>query len=254
MSTELEERVVAFIDILGFRELVARMTAGDSELIETVLSAFSAIERVEKQAYNEIGRAMMPTKEMTFFSDSIAISDLEEHFFRVVLAARSLHIHLLFGGILTRGAIARGPTYHDKRIIFGEGLNRAYELERHAAVYPRIIVTDEIRQRLEKTDAEIPFNISFLPMLARDHDGLWFIDPFARPRPWERYRDGEDRKKKAVEGLARIRGRIAHGLFGIQSAHPEQLDRIAKHRWLAQRFNSALQAESYDIGVSPINV
>jgi hypothetical protein len=145
MKPELEERVVAFVDILGFRDLVARMTAGDGALVETVSSAFASIERVEKQMYNDVGRAMMPTKEMTFFSDCIAISDLKEHFFGVVVAARSLHIHLLSGGILTRGAIARGPTFHDKRIIFGEGLTRAYELERHAAVYPRIIVTDEIR-------------------------------------------------------------------------------------------------------------
>jgi hypothetical protein len=254
MNAEINNRVVAFIDILGFRDLVSRMIAGEAELIQTVLSAFTAVERIEKQTYCDVGRATMPTKEMTFFSDCIAISDVEENFFVVVLAARSLHQHFLLRGILTRGAIARGPTYHDKRIIFGEGLNRAYELERRAAVYPRIIVTDDIRQMLEKADAEIQFNISFLPMLARDHDGLWFIDPFARPRPWEAYRDGEDPKKKAVQGLARIRNHIAAGLSATQSTKPDQLDRIAKHRWLAQRFDSALKAERYDTGVSAIEV
>src|ERR1700738_4046376 len=186
MSTELKERVVGFIDILGFRDLVARMIAGETDLLQTILSAFNAIERIERQMYTEVGRVMTPTKEMTFFSDCIAISDVEGNFFSVVLPPRSLHLHFLLGGILTRGAIAQGPTYHNNHIIFGEGLNRAYELERRAAVYPRIIVKDEIRQRLENADAEIPFNISFLPMLARDHDGLWFIDPFARPRSEER--------------------------------------------------------------------
>jgi hypothetical protein len=254
MNTDLESRIVAFIDILGFRDLISRMGDGETELLKTVLSAFDAVERTEKQTYDDIGRLMMPTKEMTFFSDCIAISDLEENFFRVVLAARSLHVHLLFGGILTRGAIACGSTYHKKRIIFGEGLNRAYELERRAAVYPRIIVTDEIRMKLEKADAEIPVNISFLPMLTRDHDGVWFIDPFARPRSWEAYRDGEDPTKKAIEGWAKLRRSIADGLSRVQSSTPEQLDRVAKHRWLAQRFNTVLARESYQTGLSPISL
>ncbi|HKP01855.1 MAG TPA: hypothetical protein VJU77_00710 [Chthoniobacterales bacterium] len=134
--------------------------------------------------------------------------------------------------ILTRGAIARGSTYHKKRIIFGEGLNRAYELERRAAVYPRIIVTDEVRQQLEEAGAEIPINISFLSMVVRDYDGLWLIDPFARPRSWEAYRDGEDCRKKAVEGLERLRSQIFTGLWRVQTDQPTKLDRIAKHRWL----------------------
>jgi hypothetical protein len=57
-----------------------------------------------------------------------------------------------------------------------------------------------------------------------------------------------------MEGLVRIRSRIADGLLGAQGKHPQHLDRIAKHRWLAQRFNLALQSESYDTGVSPISV
>lgn len=40
-----------------------------------------------------------------------------------------------------RGAIVRGPLYHDEHMGFGEALIRAYDFETEVARFPRIILT-----------------------------------------------------------------------------------------------------------------
>ncbi|HEX3855934.1 MAG TPA: hypothetical protein VHY30_01400 [Verrucomicrobiae bacterium] len=241
-SATLEDRFVAFIDILGFRDLVQRMTSGELELFKTVKTALESILENEARNYDPYTR-ISHTRQMTAFSDCIVISDLADQFSGVLFAARDLYIRLLLGGILCRGAIARGLTYHSGRVVFGEGLIRAYELESQAAIYPRIIVTDEVQKRLAESDAASPLNIKFSPILARDHDGLWFIDPFAHPRTWTAYRPDENPEEVKSQAFNTVRKRIVDGYTRAQQKIPLNLGQIAKHRWLAQRFNTTLSAE-----------
>ena len=214
---------------------------GDIELLKNIQEALESILRDETRFNDqEMRRYFSRTRQMTLFSDSIVISDLQDKFFGVIVAAMSLSARLLREGILCRGAIVRGKIYHSGRIAFGEGLIRAYDLERNAAVYPRIIVTDELQRRLTESDAQSPLNIRFASMLVRDHDGLWFIDPF-HSSSWPGYGSDENPEDVKLRALEKMRTRIDDGLTHVQER--KALWEIAKHRWLARRFNVTLAAE-----------
>jgi hypothetical protein len=47
-------------------------------------------------------------------------------------------------GILTRGGISAGLLHHSDSVVIGPGLVQAYELERDAAHYPRVVVDEKL--------------------------------------------------------------------------------------------------------------
>ena len=51
---------------------------------------------------------------------------------------------LLQRGYFIRGALVKGPLYHDDKMIFGEALVRAYQLESEVVRYPRVMVTRDV--------------------------------------------------------------------------------------------------------------
>src|SRR5438876_10132066 len=67
---------------------------------------------------------------------------------------------------LLRGGITVGDICHDDEVVFGPGLNRAYELESKVAVVPRIVVDEEVL-RIGKIKGFHLFE-----------DGVHFLDPF----------------------------------------------------------------------------
>lgn len=243
-SDRFEDRFVAFIDILGFQDLLTRIARGRSDLFDEIKNSLESIlaEERELDDPDSVRRAFSPTRQMTCFSDHVVISDVVDRWFSLLLAARKLYTKLLSKGILCRGAIARGSTFHHGRIIFGQGLVRAYELESRAAIYPRVIVIDEIRKRLVNSDSQSKFNVRFASMLIRDHDGLWLIDPFGRPRVGEAYREGENPEEITRHALTAQRSRIIDGFVRAKKRRLH-LGQIAKHRWLARQFNETLAAE-----------
>lgn len=111
-------RVVAFLDMLGFGQLVLRMK-DDPKFFRLLLSCLQKIAKVEADA--------APTRlEVTSFSDSIVVSiprpdpgskgsdltDLYIFLQRVIGLARDL----LFLGVLLRGGISWGRTHHREKV------------------------------------------------------------------------------------------------------------------------------------------
>ena len=93
---------------------------------------------------------------------------------------------LLKDEILCRGGIATGRTIHDERVLLSEGFIVAHEIEQHVAVYPRIVVHDELVKKVKAFDSLTAF---FSPPLKRDADGFWFIDLFSQ---LYRFKDGPE--------------------------------------------------------------
>lgn len=168
MPTPYSDRVVAFIDILGFRALVGRIDE-DPVLRKKLHRALAEI-RLFKDASlrNETAQRDL---EMSVFSDSVAISGAPAHFGTVVSTALGLQSRLLGLGVLLRGGISVGPTFHAEDMLYGAGMLRAYDLESKAAVYPRIVIDPVLITESEASLCAM--------LLSQDADGLWFIDPFA---------------------------------------------------------------------------
>ena len=138
---DVVNRIVAFVDILGFRNLVDQAFEGDqallarlNQILESVVN-FTSVTRDGALGTRELS----PHLQATAFSDTIVISDCFNGFgFHSVVATAALLASDLLGvGILTRGAFAVGPTIHKDRILFGKGVVAAYQLEREVAVFPQ---------------------------------------------------------------------------------------------------------------------
>jgi hypothetical protein len=85
-------------------------------------------------------------------SDAVAISTVAnlDGLIRLFMAIENLAVELLKEGYFIRGALVRGKLYHDDRMVFGEALIRAYELENTIVRFPRVIVVRDVMQDIEE--------------------------------------------------------------------------------------------------------
>jgi len=225
------ERIVAFVDILGFGALVSSLSR-NPELHGRLHYALTYIKSYRESS--RTGNTAHSNLEISVFSDSIAISSEPLDAFPVIWACGWLHAQLLNSGILTRGGISIGPTIHEDDVLYGEGMLKAYKIESSAAVYPRIVVDPDLLPRLS---AGMKSNL-----LDQDSDGLWFVDPFkfdAMPGgAAELASDGYDPREVYFEALGR---HIASAIKGAK-----QVDHLAKWNWLANRYRVASEKYSHN--------
>lgn len=165
-----KKRLTAFIDILGFSQMVQEIDIQDSngeEKFNSILTLLKELKSCEKpEAANE-------EIEITAFSDSIVISveNNPKALFSIYWNVAWLQSSLMKSGYLCRGGVAFGELYHKDGIIFGKGLIEAYKIETSLAVYPRIVVSDEIQEKTKGSLKGV--------FLVCSDDGLCHVDPFS---------------------------------------------------------------------------
>lgn len=168
-----ENRIVAFIDILGFKELV-RKSESNLELIETLNNILQYLKTWERpiqwslyfveieELTQKKGVEKFNLKDrtnVTTFSDSIVVSvkigedNINEMLSSLIANLSYMGSELMKNGILIRGAITIGKLIHnDNGTVFGTALIEAYELEYKCSKYPRIIISNKLVRRLNYPD------------------------------------------------------------------------------------------------------
>lgn len=136
------ERYCAFIDILGFREIVSQLDRGKTHVL-TLIRLLGEIHQ-PKRGLSSLANADLRVQSI---SDAVAISaaPTPEGLAQLFLATDALTIKLLSTGYFIRGAIAKGRLYHDDNMIFGEALVRAYQFESQIARYARLLITRDVK-------------------------------------------------------------------------------------------------------------
>lgn len=126
------------------------------------------------------------------------------------------------GGFLIRGGISVGKIIHTRNAVFGPALNRAYEIESTMAIFPRIVIDENVLPHLP-----------LIPSLIVQEDGLYFLDPFT-PRFLQsvvKYADGMDVSWAQNEKYI---GGIGTHLQNEIRKHPAEKE-AQKLVWLYQR-------------------
>lgn len=128
-----EDRAVAFIDILGFKNLVR------DGRVSTILNAMEIIKR----RIREIEGVREVKVDISQFSDCLILSapNNKSGLPYLVHFASLVASELFLNGIWCRGGITTGQIYHKGSVAFGQALIDAYNLESQLAVYPRILIT-----------------------------------------------------------------------------------------------------------------
>jgi hypothetical protein len=242
-----ENRIVAYIDILGFRalldETVAKDGTDDQKRIDEVIRAYTSIREIwdldEKSA--ALSASTYNSKKVTIFSDSIVVSFMAEEpseVFFTLLEIKWLIMRLLNHKILCRGAVALGKLIHQDEYIFGPALVEAYTLESKVALYPRVILDRNIIDTatafnsLHHTSRQEREYVESL--LEKDSDGMYYIDYFFKAQ--SELDDPEYDFPAYIENLSSI---IRKGLMG--SVHHTKADLRIKYSWMRERYNQMVE-------------
>jgi hypothetical protein len=131
-------RYVAFVDILGFSDIVVR-NAGP-EMTEQRLALVKTLHEIGNR---ELDKEYGEDFRFQQFSDSMIISDKATRtgLFNLLDAIAGLGRDLLANGFLIRGGIAKGYLHHDDQVVFGPAFLEAYQIETTIAEYPRVVLS-----------------------------------------------------------------------------------------------------------------
>jgi len=280
----LENRVTAYVDILGFSELIDRLKDREDVLasIERTLYLIrdkaSAVYVPEPPPVECLSTTEAPriafgqpaerTVEMSAFSDCFAISDGGPLACTVVARVQELAFTLLeTDGVLCRGGIVEDLLHHRDGVAFGRALVRAHALENRVASYPRILVEDAFAQRYLAWEKELQqyvqapaaaasvlTGLSYPKLLKRDSDGCYFVDLFVPipdvvPNGWNL--DG----MRWPERFRSVRSRLAERL--AETVSGGRPDHLAKIRWLIARFNESVGTAEFRrrvCSIEPISI
>lgn len=179
---EYKDCYVAFLDILGFKNIVKEQDC------DYIYETMNKLHDLTKHSLNFNGFDIMAYEKIKhiILSDSIVIyieSDIEDSFVALMHVCYLLQQHLasLEYPIFLRGGITKGPLCFDDTIVFGNALTQAYLLENNIAVYPRIIFTGNILDEGRKNAKYLFPEIDGLGvMYKKDKDELFYIDYFGR--------------------------------------------------------------------------
>jgi hypothetical protein len=172
LHPQYSERVVAFVDILGFADLVRRADK-DVALRGEIIDALS---RVRSVAPPSGGQTDLRAQN---FSDSLILSahNSADGLWHLLLSVDALAWNLLQNGILIRGAVTVGGIHHDDQTVFGVGVNEAYRLESTIAKYPRVILSGKAKVAADTYASQDQVWRTYRDSrLVRDVDGVWFLN------------------------------------------------------------------------------
>lgn len=184
---DYEERVVAFIDILGFSDLVAHSSGN----IHSLCRLTSALDAFYNLLWEYEADGIKSSFAFTQFSDSIVVSalaDSKDSFEMVQQLLRGIILLAFDYGIFVRGGIAKGQLIHDETMLVGPAMVEAYRLESKAAIYPRVILSEELKLEFDEGVAKYIENYTTLEgipaqnfIFSKDEDGWWYLDYIKPP-------------------------------------------------------------------------
>lgn len=188
---EYKQRIILFLDLLGFREIVNKTVDLDflTQIYEVLQSITS--DTIATETFNQLHREISPKRRLqgedlyglqksldeisehykkvaretkiqstlavTHFSDSIVISvDIED--LTAIKAMMTLTAKINYRlwedyGILTRGGITIGQLIHEEGgVLIGPAMVRAYELESTLAKNPRILIDENCIDFIKKEE------------------------------------------------------------------------------------------------------
>lgn len=165
---QYENRLIVYIDILGFKQAIARTLDTNDETrleINSICEMFSLIKKHWRVA---------GTAKISQFSDVIVLSLLpyEGVLVETLFMLQVFIFQLLHKGFLCRGTIKYGKLIHTDEYLFGPVLVEAYQEERDLVKFPRIIIHPNVFM------IDLSFYDDGYQKVLKDEDSLHYLDYF----------------------------------------------------------------------------
>lgn len=229
---KLKNYYIAYFDILGYKSFFIDEN-DHQKLLQDILNIVRdvkeymeqmknyLIENVKYRAFSDNFIFYFEENEQDNFSDFNALSTL------AFLMSNIQKKILAKYGILVRGAITKGEFYADDSIVFGNGLIRAVEIEAEKAIYPRIIIDNNIF-KLHEGHLYIWQNV-----IKKDNDDENYVDYLFEYEPFV----DRDKVRKVIIKL--VNKYCKYPANFTQNKTIVQRERlITKYLWLLEKYNN----------------
>lgn len=237
-KNELKPHYILYIDLLGTKNNLTKDK--ENEYIEKIKAIYNETNQRLKLIYKEVYKNIKI--KFKIFSDNVVFAiekfdkeeELQKSFKQDIIIELATYFQLLAleKEILTRGAITIGPFIMDKLMISGSGLVRAYELESKVAIFPRIIIDNEIAMHFIVSNY-------ISKCINRDNDGIFYINIFQ-----EMYNNVNS--SKIVNSIKNIWSNCIYNtpflnfnsVIGKPKVHKTDYNKLQKIYWLITQYNS----------------
>jgi len=241
-----ETRVVAFIDILGFKNSIDKSNKDEKEY-ERILQTLTDLKDFfikPKDDYDiKADRALNADTQIIQVSDSLVISRLAEEqggiFYMLTDCAFAIHL-LISNGFLCRGAIKVGNMYHKDTTLFGDAFVKAYLAESEERL-PIIKFDSDLFEIVKKYPGPAnkgfeDWEVQFIKKNCKElMTGIFYLDYFT---------DYDDRVGGG-EGTASIHYSKLRDILTNGLQLPKTSSAYEKYRWAADQFNKT--AKNYGL-------
>jgi hypothetical protein len=241
-----ETRVVAFIDILGFKNSIDKSNKDEKEyerILQTLTDLKEFFIRPKDDYEIKADRALNADTQIIQISDSLIISRLAEEqggiFYMLTDCAFAIHL-LISNGFLCRGAIKVGNMYHKDTTLFGDAFVKAYLAESEERL-PIIKFDNDLFEIVKNYPGPAnkgfeEWEIQFIKKNCKEvMTGIFYLDYFT---------DYDDRvgggEGTASTHYSKLRDIIIAGL-----QIPKTSSAYEKYRWAADQFNKT--AKNYGL-------
>lgn len=156
ITVKYKKGFVAFIDLLGFKEMIYNANPVNNEKVENYLNIVD--EQLKK--LDELNNfKSIVISDSIILSMEISENDIDGNIGTLSLLCNAIKIiqqNLAKKDIWIRGAISYGDIYFDneRKQVIGEGYINAYLLESNYAIYPRVILDNKIVKFLQFKSSE----------------------------------------------------------------------------------------------------
>ncbi len=209
MSMDPSYTYVALLDVLGYRFYLEQdRCSGNLEFQNRLNNALSL--------FNEINETIFGVQAI---SDTIIITcSSHDRFPHFLESLRKVFLAFMEQHLFVRGGIAYSLHFQSGRLTYSHALARAHELESKLAIYPRIVIDNNIIRMYEAGD-NLP------PIQGRDllceENGIYFINIITKDN-WEYVRkkakDIYEKNKSGYDEVT-LSKHIRFEKYLLQSAH-----------------------------------
>ena len=184
---QYKDSIVVFLDLLGFSNTVKNSkedsiknifdlvfyikawntSNGENKFIEKKDFIYEDFLNDKVVDYKKIQKEL----QISFFSDSMVITfpysndELQIKLFLIIRALSYFISKIAMQNFFVRGGISIGKMFHEDNIYFGPAYLEAHRLESKVAIYPRVIFSENLKQKVK----EIPYT-------KESKDGLVHVD------------------------------------------------------------------------------
>lgn len=227
-SSSYREKYVAFIDLLGFSNLILQSTESPASLDRV----FQVLDRFQ----NTVTSSQQHGLRVSQFSDCLVLSsDADQQGLMTLFTAlKTIADNLLQVDMFVRGAVTVGPFIHDDNVVFGPPLIEAYEMESKRVSLPMIEINEAVMTDMARLPGDFDQLFVFRFRKRPEHFYLHYL------LDWS-YFDGAPRLGKVVlDEPGRL---VRHYIAKRLSTHSGGLREKAE--WMRLYWNDAVAAAGY---------